>query len=131
MAKYNFAPHFSEEEFTCRCGCGTHNIDEAFLRHLERARVIANRPFRVVSGCRCKEHNKDEGGVDSSAHIASNEPGKEKKCKACDIGARGPKERFIIRKALLDAGFTRIGTGDSFLHVDEDPSKNQMRDWLY
>ena len=101
MSSYSFAPHFSEEEFTCRCGCGTHNVDEAFLRHLERARVIAERPFRVVSGCRCEEHNKDEGGVDSSAHVASNELGKEKECHAVDIAARGPRERFVIRKALL------------------------------
>lgn len=131
MPKYTFAPHFTEEEFTCRCGCGTVNVDRAFLERLEKARIIADRPFRVVSGCRCRKHNKDEGGKDNSAHLASNEPGKEKKCHAVDLGARGSRERFVIRKALLDAEFTRIGTGDSFLHVDDDSIKDQMVEWLY
>lgn len=127
MARYDFAPHFSSEEFTCRCGCGTENVSRTFLERLERARIRAERPFRVVSGCRCEKHNRDEGGKDSSAHLADD----EKECHAVDIGARGPRERFIIRKALIDAGFTRFGTGDSFLHTDDDPTKDPMVDWLY
>ena len=127
MARYDFAPHFSEEEFTCRCGCGTLNVSRSFLERLERARGRAERPFKIVSGCRCEQHNKDEGGKDSSAHLAS----EEKECHAADVGARGSRERFIIRKALLDVGFTRLGTGDSFLHVDDDATKDPMVDWLY
>lgn len=127
MARYDFAPHFSEEEFTCRCGCGTLNVSRSFLERLERARGRAERPFKVVSGCRCEEHNRDEGGKDSSAHLA----GPEKECHAVDLAARGSRERFIIRKALLDVGFTRVGTGDSFLHVDDDATKDPMVDWLY
>lgn len=127
MARYDFAPHFTEEEFTCRCGCGTLNVSRTFLERLERARGRAERPFKIVSGCRCKTHNKDEGGTDTSAHLAN----VEKECHAADIGARGPRERFIIRKSLLDVGFTRFGTGGSFLHVDDDPTKDPMVDWLY
>lgn len=127
MSRYDFAPHFTEEEFTCRCGCGTLNVSRKFLERLERARMRAERPFRVVSGCRCEKHNKDEGGKDSSAHLAD----VDKECHAADLGARGPRERFIIRKSLLDVGFTRLGTGDSFLHVDDDATKDPMVDWLY
>lgn len=127
MSRYDFAPHFSEEEFTCRCGCGTLNVSRTFLERLQRARIRAERPFKIVSGCRCESHNKDEGGEDSSAHLAYD----QKECHAADIAARGSRERFIIRKALLDAGFTRIGTGDSFLHVDDDPNKDPRVDWLY
>lgn len=127
MARYDFAPHFSEEEFTCNCGCGTHNVNRGFLERLERARIRAERPFVIVSGCRCAEHNEDEGGVDSSAHLAS----EEEECHAADIGVRGSRGRYVIRKALLDVGFTRFGTGSSFLHVDDEPTLDPMVEWLY
>jgi len=131
MARYDFAPHFTEEEFTCKCGCGTHNVSRPFLERLERARIRAERPFVIVSGCRCAEHNEDEGGVDSSSHLASNEPGEEEECRAADIAVRGSRGRYVIRKALLDSGFTRFGTGSSFLHVDDDPMLDPMVEWLY
>ena len=119
--------HFTEEEFTCPCSCGTLNVSQTFIERLERARIRAEIPFVVVSGCRCAEHNADVDGKDSSAHLADD----VKECHAADIGARGSRQRYIIRKALLGAGFTRIGTGASFLHVDDDAPKDPRVEWLY
>jgi hypothetical protein len=44
---------------------------------------------------------------------------------AADIATPTGKERFLIIKALLEAGFTRIGINFSknFVHVDVDSTK--------
>ena len=72
--------NFTENELKCRCGCGRFNIDNEFLIRLQAFRYIIGRPLRVTSGCRCKKHNKNEGGVDNSCHQCET-----KKCTACDI----------------------------------------------
>lgn len=127
MARYDFAPHFSEEEFTCQCGCGTLNVNRPFLERLERGRIRADRPFPIVSGCRCEKHNEDEGGVDSSSHVAS----ETEECYASDIGVRGSRGRGIILPALVGVGFNRFGIANSFVHVDIDPELPPNMVWLY
>ncbi len=127
MARFDFAPHFSEEEFRCPCGCETLNPDRAFLERLERARVRADIPFKVTSGSRCKKHNKDVGGVDSSSHLAD----EETKSHAGDIDVRGTLQRGITLAALRAVGFTRIGIAKSFIHADCDPVLPPNRTWLY
>jgi uncharacterized protein YcbK (DUF882 family) len=127
MARYDFAPHFSEEEFTCQCGCGTNNVNRPFLERLERGRIRAERAFPIVSGCRCQQHNEDEGGVDSSSHLA----GLEEECYAADIGVRGSRGRGIILPALVGVGFNRFGIANSFVHVDIDPELPPNMVWLY
>lgn len=127
MARYDFAPHFSEEEFTCPCGCGIANPNKQFLERLERARLRAEIPFPVNSGSRCEKHNEDVGGVDSSAHLAD----VEKESYAVDIGARGSRQRGIILPSLIGVGFNRFGLADSFLHVDIHPELPPNVIWLY
>ena len=73
--------NFTEDEFRCQCGCGICNVNVHFLCMLEEARRIAGIPFKITSGCRCKRHNKDEGGHEKSRHIAT----KYLACSACDI----------------------------------------------
>ncbi len=127
MPRYDFAPHFTEEEFVCKCGCGTLNVNRKFLERLERGRIRAERPFPIASGCRCEEHNKDEGGVDSSSHLASI----EEECYAADIGVRGSRGRGIILPALVGVGFNRFGIAKSFIHVDIDPELPPNMIWVY
>jgi len=127
MARYDFAPHFSEEEFTCRCGCGIHNPNRKFLERLERARGRAEIPFSVISGSRCEKHNEDVGGVDSSSHLAT----EVRESHAGDIEARGPRQRGIILPSLVAVGFNRLGIAKSFVHVDIDPALPPNVIWLY
>ena len=58
-----------ETELQCRCGCKSYNYDNEFLIRLQAYRYMLNQGMTVTSGCRCKQHNKDEGGVDTSLHI--------------------------------------------------------------
>ena len=103
---------FKPQEFKCKCGkCDGGVMDAAFLSKLERARVQANTPFVITSGFRCPAHNKAVGGKPASAHLEG---------KAVDISYKDSNKAFLILKALIDAGFNRIGHNPKhkFFHVD-------------
>jgi uncharacterized protein YcbK (DUF882 family) len=116
--------HFKLDEFKCKCGCGRHvdKMNEDFMLCLDHARELAGEPFRITSGYRCPTYNLSIGGVHNSAHT---------KGLAADIATGGSRSRFVILKALLTMGFTRIGIGQSFIHVDMDDSKPQLVAWDY
>lgn len=98
------------------------NMDRDFLAKLDIAREYAGITFKITSGYRSKEHNAKVGGVSDSAHT---------KGHAADIACNSGKERCVIIKALLDAGFNRIGVAKSFIHVDNDHSKASDVIWTY
>lgn len=110
--------HFSDMELSCQCGCGFKITDDLFLKRLEYARELALIPFVITSGARCEKHNKEVGGVDTSAHT---------KGLAVDIAFKDSHQCFVIMEALLRAGFKRIGINfnKSFIHCDTDDSKPQ------
>ena len=118
--------NFVSAEFKCdrgkcqHCG-GIEFMDQGFIERLQRARSCAQIPFHINSGWRCPEHNAEIGGVDNSAHITGN---------AVDIRARNSRQRFIIVKALLWVGFTRIGVYGTYIHVDDSAIKKDRILWL-
>ena len=115
--------HFGKHEFQCRC-CGREEMDADFLFRLALARAEAGVPFIINSGWRCVVHNRDPivGGSADSSH---------KTGYAADIKAGDSVTRFKIIRALLMAGFKRIGIRKDFIHVDSDPDKPQGVVWLY
>ncbi len=114
MAK--LSKNFDSSEFACQCGCGYDTPNPELIRMLQVARDLYGKPIRITSGCRCIKHNRNVGGTANSAHISG---------MAADIATPTGKERFLIIKALLEAGFTRIGINFSknFVHVDVDSTK--------
>lgn len=92
------------------------------LEALDNARELAGFPFVVTSGVRTIAHNKSVGGTKSSSHLLG---------YAVDLAVPNSRRRFIMLEALLDAGFTRIGIGEDFMHVDMDPQKTQNVIWTY
>ena len=103
------------------------NMDKDFLSMLDNARDIAKTPFKITSGYRTKEHNiaiyKKLGKKPiESSHL---------KGVACDIACSDSRARFLIINALLEAGFTRIGIANNFIHVDSDCEKSQDVIWTY
>ena len=103
------------------------NMDKDFLSMLDNARDIAKTPFKITSGYRTKEHNiaicKKLGKKPiESSHL---------KGVACDTACSGSRARFLIINALLEAGFTRIGIANNFIHVDSDCEKSQNVIWTY
>lgn len=111
--------HFSDYELSCKCGCGYCIKDSLFLDKLEYARKLANIPFVITSSARCVKHNKEVGGVETSAHT---------KGLAVDIAFKDSHQCFVIIDSLLRAGFKRIGINfaKSFIHCDVDTSKPQF-----
>jgi hypothetical protein len=51
---------------------------------------------------------------------------------AADIACDNSRDRFELIKALIEAGFKRIGVRKDFIHVDVDfPDKPGRVMWLY
>ncbi len=98
------------------------NMDVAFLNKLSKARELAAIGFKITSGYRSPAHNAKVGGVPSSSHTIG---------RAVDIYAPTSRQKYIIINALLQAGFNRIGVAKNFIHVDDDPSKDEDVIWTY
>ncbi len=96
-------------------------MDLAFLHKLDEARAIADIPFRITSGYRTPQHNQEVGGRIGSSHL--------KGC-AVDIAINNSAQRSTIVQGLIKAGFTRLGIGKTFVHVDADEQKPSAI-WLY
>lgn len=105
-------PHFTPKELACKCGgrfCrGEYFHDEEFLDGLEATRALVG-PLRLTSARRCERHNAKVGGASRSQH---------KLRIAADIDLDGHNPVALAR-AALKAGFTGIGFGNGFLHVDQ------------
>jgi len=115
--------YFSEKELACPC-CGEIHMDKKFMQLLERTRMYAQIPMNVNSGYRCEKHNADPevGGKPNSSHLRG---------KAADIAIATSSQRFTILAAAIKAGFTRIGIGKTFIHLDSDDTKAQEVSWIY
>ena len=98
------------------------NMNQEFLLKLDRAREVAQIPFKINSAWRSAEENKEAGGKPNSSHL---------KGLAVDISVTDSRSRFIILKALIQVGFHRIGIAKTFIHVDDDKNKDPEVTWLY
>lgn len=113
--------HFTNEELRCPC-CNELSFSADMLEKLNKARRIAGIPFVINSGYRCFKHNQEVGGKETSAHLAG---------LAVDIECTNSRARMLILSSLISMGFTRVGIGSNFIHVDDDPSKDPKVAWLY
>lgn len=102
--------------------CNKEDMDAVFLDRLDVARFHAGVPFIVNSAFRSIDYEKSKGRDGSSSHT---------KGMAVDLKATNSRTRFKIVEGLLKAGFTRIGIAEDFIHVDDDPEKDQQVIWAY
>lgn len=103
--------NFSRYEFACHCGCGFDNIDELLVHYLQTIRNQLGHSVKILSGCRCKQHNENVGGEKNSAHLRG---------KAADVVCQTSKDRFDIISMAMILGINRIGIYRDFLHLDVD-----------
>lgn len=115
--------HFESREFDSpdEPGSGV-RMDPTFMGKLDQAREIAGVPFVITSGLRSPAANQAAGGVSDSAHLRG---------LAADISTPDSRHRWRILFGLIRAGFTRIGIGVDFIHVDDDPTKAPRVCWTY
>lgn len=115
--------HFKPSEFDSpdQSGSGLENMKAELVIPLDKARRKSGFPYVVRSGYRTESHNKTVGGVPDSAHMDG---------LAADIECNNSRERSTMVKELHAAGFTRIGIGRDYIHVDaSDLIPNVM--WHY
>ncbi len=107
-----WGPYFTPQEIACK-GSGSLLVEPKALDVLLRARLLADRPFHILSAYRSPVHNAFVGGAPKSAH---------KDGVAFDISLRGhtPWELLSICEG---AGFGSSGKYNTFLHVDLRPGR--------
>lgn len=114
---------FSYSEFDSPDAEGSgERMQDSTLMMLEDARELADMPFVINSGYRTEAHNAKVGGKPSSAHTRG---------YAVDIKVGDGLQRMKVVKALMEAGFTRIGIARTFVHADNDPDLPQNVIWTY
>lgn len=107
--------YFKEVEFTrCTPSCKLSDLDERFLRKLDKARKLAGVPFILNSAYRSKAYEQSMGRKGTSSH-----------CKglAVDLSCKDSFNREKILESLFKVGFRRIGVYPTFIHVDLDDDK--------
>lgn len=102
-------PSFSPNEFDCK-GSGEYWHDPVALDMLQTMRTAIGKPLVINSAHRSAAHNARVGGVPNSQH----------RRWAVDISTDGHDRRELARAAIA-AGFTGIGFGATFIHLDARP----------
>ena len=107
-------PNFTPKELSCKCGgrfCrGEYFHDPEFMDQLQALRTEIGAPFVINSARRCRRHNDSPavGGASRSQHVVA---------IAVDINLHGHNPVHLARAAVRH-GFSGIGFGASFLHLD-------------
>lgn len=119
--------HFSESDFSgarsaCTPDCSLTDMHPETMAKADAARRSSGIPWVITSAYRSVEHDQKKGRSGKGAHP---------KGRALDIRARNSRERYLIVKAALEVGFTRIGIHEGFVHVDDAPDLPQEVMWLY
>lgn len=116
----NLSPHFTLSEFACKCGCGFEKRPDILANlkklaaKLEALRARAGgKLINITSGARCPKHNRAEGGVANSPHLAG---------KAADIWIAGLTPEQMAAHAEA-AGLGGIGLYSNRIHVDTRAGK--------
>jgi len=121
-------PNFKSDEFKCKCGCGLANPSPRLLIRLNKFRRFLGEPVHITSGSRCLDHNRSIGSKDTSSHVPK---GENDYTDASDIETKNSAQRFRFLQAAHAAGFTRIGFGKGFIHLDVDLFKADNVMWDY
>lgn len=117
----DLSEHFSRSEFACHCGCGfglgNGDVSAELVRILELTRARFDTPLTVLSGCRCRNHNRRVGGATSSQHLHG---------RAADIRVQGVAPK-VVADWLCERypdGFG-IGRYPTWTHIDVRPRKTR------
>lgn len=93
-----------------------------FVKKLDILREECGFPIIVDSGIRTPKHNSDVGGEPVSGHLTG---------EAADLRCIASRTRYVILMNAFRLGFSRIGIGDTFVHLDDSMTLDQRVVWLY
>jgi len=112
--------NFSLDEFDCRF-TGENRMEQDFLAQLDKLRTACGFPFVITSGYR----HPTEHPIEAAKII----PGTHAQGIAADIKVIGSAQRYCILREALHLGFTGVGVGSTFVHVDTRGTAPSA--WLY
>jgi len=96
-------------------------LDQELCAMLDRARGLAQVPFKITSGFRTPDKNDElPNSVKDSAHLTGN---------AVDLACSDSVERYAMVTALLQSGFNRIGIYGLHVHADNSKTLPQGVIW--
>lgn len=117
------ARHFKESEFkACTPSCSMQDMNQGTITRLDMVRDLAGIPLVLNSAYRSKEWEKKQGRTGTSAHCEG---------RAADIRCNSSRNRWKIVKAAIQAGFTRIGIGKTYIHLDDSYTHESEVIWHY
>ena len=115
--------YFHPNEFTrCNPPCKKSDMHPDTLARLNRMREIAGIPLVLNCAYRSPAHDKARGRSGTGAHTLG---------RAVDVRCYSADTRYKIITAALEAGFTRIGVSDTYVHLDDSPTHAQCVVWTY
>ncbi len=88
----------------------TQNLDQALVAVLDELELRMGFELTINSGYRDKEHNHDVGGVENSEHTMD-------PAQAADVLCVRASTRYRMLRELYAMHITRIGIGETFIHV--------------
>jgi zinc D-Ala-D-Ala carboxypeptidase len=117
--------YFQPMEFACQCGratCNAAKVSESLLDRLDPLRAAVGQPLIVNSGVRCPYQNDKAGGIRDSEHVLG---------LGADIRCQDSTLRFKLLKAAILGGWTRIGVGETFIHLGISSQHDNFVVWHY
>ncbi len=112
------AKNFTVGEFKSKDGALTVLIDRRLISRLQVMRDKLGRAIVITSGYRTPEHNSSVGGAIDSQHMLGT---------GADIKVSGFSGDQLA-KVAREVGFTGIGIGTDFIHVDV---RDTPAEWRY
>lgn len=115
--------YFTDDDFKrATPSCSISQMCSETLARLDKARDVAGVPFVVNSAYRSPEYDRAKGRSGSGAHTTGH---------AVDVRCSDSRTRWRVIFGALAAGFTRIGIGLTFVHLDDSEALPGPAIWLY
>ena len=112
--------NINSNEISCKCGCGFNKASTTLIEMVQDVRNHFNKPVLFTSCCRCKKHNKNEGGAKRSYHL----PDLNNVARGADIRVKDIDNDdvadYLEKKYPNSAG---IGRYKSWTHIDDRPRR--------
>ena len=122
---FDIPDYFKDSEFQ-KVGCSRSDCNPDALSALNRLRHVCGFPFVLTSAYRSPYNEQLHGRSTTGPHTTGH---------AFDVRCVSDNQRFIIVSLAPQFGFTRIGIGRNFVHLDNlasvPGSKKKPAIWHY